>query len=182
MLDFYAIRILNQSPRRSNFGREVAPHGFLLRSSEKSRREVAPQDIHFRSNSAPRHSEKNWQRGRATSFPFWIEIRESAVLDWGCATFTLQKECHVVFFPIKGSPREHSRENSRIATTQLRHRSPLLWWDPLKLFHQDPIDCIQSLINNLLLRNILQFEPLHVFKTMEKLMHVYSKWGTGNCR
>ena len=70
MLDFYAIRILNQSPRRSNFGREVAPHGFLLRSSEKSRREVAPQDIHFRSNSAPRHSEKNWQRGRATSFPF----------------------------------------------------------------------------------------------------------------
>ena len=129
MLDFYAIRILNQSPRRSNFGREVAPHGFLLRSSEKSRREVAPQDIHFRSNSAPRHSEKNWQRGRATSFPFWIEIRESAVLDWGCATFTLQKECHVVFFPIKGIPREHSRENSQIATTQLRHPSLLLWWD-----------------------------------------------------
>ena len=40
--------------------------------------------------------------------------------------------------------------------------------------------CLQLLMNNLLLQDALQFEPLHIFKTSEKLMHVYSKWWTGD--
>ena len=35
-------------------------------------------------------------------------------------------------------------------------------------------------MNNLLLKEALQFEPLRVFKTAEKLMRVYSKWRTGD--
>ena len=35
-------------------------------------------------------------------------------------------------------------------------------------------------MNNPLLRNALQFEPLSVFKTAEKLMSVYSEWRTGD--
>ena len=51
---------------------------------------------------------------------------------------------------------------------------------PLKLFHRNPVNCLQSWMNNPLLKNALQFEPLHVFKTAEKLMWVYSEWRTGN--
>ena len=51
---------------------------------------------------------------------------------------------------------------------------------PLKLFHQDPIECLQSLMNNPLLTNALRFKPLRVFKTLEKLMRVYSEWRTGD--
>ena len=35
-------------------------------------------------------------------------------------------------------------------------------------------------MSNPLLMNTLQFEPLHVFKTAEKLMRVYSEWKTGD--
>ena len=120
--------------------REVAPHDFLFwwnprrATVKKIGREVAPHDFLSRSNYAPRHIEKNWQGGRATSFPFWIEIRESAVLEWGRATIGLQKECHVRFCPIYGIPREQNasktretREIIRAPITQLRDDSPLLY-------------------------------------------------------
>ena len=99
--------------------REVAPHNFLFwwnprrATVKKIGREVAPHDFLSRSNYAPRHIEKNWQGGRATSFPFWIEIRESAVLEWGRATIGLQKECHVRFCPIYGIPREQNASKTR---------------------------------------------------------------------
>ena len=51
---------------------------------------------------------------------------------------------------------------------------------PVKLFHCDLIMCLQSLMNNLLLKDALQFKPLQVFKTSEMLMHVYSEWWTGD--
>lgn len=35
-------------------------------------------------------------------------------------------------------------------------------------------------MNNPLLKDALQFEPLRVFKTSEKLMRVYSEWRTGD--
>ena len=96
--------------------------------------QVAPHDFHFRLKSAPRHSEKKWQRGRATSLPFWIEIRESAFLEWDCATFALQKESHVLFDPQKAGAREQNasktretREFIRAPITQLRDPSPLLY-------------------------------------------------------
>ena len=56
---------------------------------------------------------KVWQGGRATWFPFLIEMRESAVLEWGRATIGLQKECHVRFGPIYGIPREQNASKTR---------------------------------------------------------------------
>ena len=35
-------------------------------------------------------------------------------------------------------------------------------------------------MNNPLLKEALQFEPLRVFKTAEKLMHIYREWRTGD--
>lgn len=35
-------------------------------------------------------------------------------------------------------------------------------------------------MSNPLLKDVLQFEPLRVFKTAEKLMRVYSEWRTGD--
>ena len=99
-------------------GRSCHTNSFFDENSHRATvtkigREVAPHDFHFRTNSAPRHSEKNWQGGRATWFPFWIEIRESAVLEWGRATIGLQKECHVRFCPIYGIPREQNASKTR---------------------------------------------------------------------
>ena len=51
---------------------------------------------------------------------------------------------------------------------------------PINLFYRDAIECVQSLMNNPLLKEALQFEPLRVFKTAEKLMRIYSEWQTGN--
>lgn len=35
-------------------------------------------------------------------------------------------------------------------------------------------------MNNPLLKNALQFGPLHIFKMAERLMRIYSKWRTGD--
>lgn len=35
-------------------------------------------------------------------------------------------------------------------------------------------------MNNPLLKEALQFEPLRVFKTAKKPMRIYSEWQTGN--
>ena len=35
-------------------------------------------------------------------------------------------------------------------------------------------------MSNPLLKDALQFKPLHVFKMAEKLMQVYSEWRTGD--
>ena len=51
---------------------------------------------------------------------------------------------------------------------------------PINLFYRDAIECLQLLMDNPLMKDALQFEPLCVFKTAEKLMHVYSEWRTGD--
>ena len=51
---------------------------------------------------------------------------------------------------------------------------------PLKLFHRDPLDCIQSLLYSPLAKDSIHLTPLRVFKTAEKLMRVYGQWMTGD--
>ena len=50
----------------------------------------------------------------------------------------------------------------------------------VKLYHRDPIECLQSLMNNPLLKDVLHFEPLGVFKMAERLTRIYSEWRTGD--
>jgi hypothetical protein len=46
---------------------------------------------------------------------------------------------------------------------------------PLQLFYHDALECIQALLYNPLVQDYLHFTPLHVFKTAEKLMCIYSE-------
>ena len=48
------------------------------------------------------------------------------------------------------------------------------------LYHWDPIKCLQSLMNNSLLKDAFHFEPLCVFKTAEILVCIYSEWRPGD--
>ena len=51
---------------------------------------------------------------------------------------------------------------------------------PLKLFHRDPVDCIQSILHSPLMKDSIHLSPLRVFKTAEKIMRVYGQWMTGD--
>jgi|SRR5882762_555844 len=51
---------------------------------------------------------------------------------------------------------------------------------PLKLFHRDSLECIQSILQSPLMKDSIHLTPLRIFKTAEKVMRVYSQWMTGN--
>lgn len=51
---------------------------------------------------------------------------------------------------------------------------------PLFLFTRDPVDCLQSLLRNPLIKDHLHFTPTRIFTTAAKVMRVYSEWITGD--
>ena len=51
---------------------------------------------------------------------------------------------------------------------------------PLKLFHRDSLDCVQSILHSPLMKDNIHLTPLRVFKTAEKMMRVYGQWMTGD--
>jgi hypothetical protein len=51
---------------------------------------------------------------------------------------------------------------------------------PVNLFYRDPIDCLQSLLHNPLVKDHIHFTPLRVFELSKKLMRKYSEWRTAN--
>jgi len=51
---------------------------------------------------------------------------------------------------------------------------------PLKLFHRNSLECIQSILQSPLMKDSIHLTPLRIFKTAEKVMRVYSQWMTGN--
>ncbi len=50
----------------------------------------------------------------------------------------------------------------------------------VKLFYCDPLECIESLLNSPLIADDIEFAPYHIFKTVEKSIHEYSEWMSGN--
>ena len=50
----------------------------------------------------------------------------------------------------------------------------------IQLFYRDPVECLQMLMRNPLLKDHLEFEPFHIFKTAEKLMRIYTEWLSGD--
>ena len=50
----------------------------------------------------------------------------------------------------------------------------------VSLYYQDPIECIQSLMFSLLLKDHIHFTPLWVFDTAAKTMHIYNEWRMGD--
>ncbi|KAG6381477.1 hypothetical protein JVT61DRAFT_56 [Boletus reticuloceps] len=45
-----------------------------------------------------------------------------------------------------------------------------------RLFYRDTVDCLQTLLNNPLFTNSLDFSPYHVFTPAQCLVQVYGKW------
>jgi hypothetical protein len=50
----------------------------------------------------------------------------------------------------------------------------------INLYYRDPIECLQMLMRNPLLKDQLEFEPYHIFKTAEKTMRIYTEWLSGD--
>jgi hypothetical protein len=51
---------------------------------------------------------------------------------------------------------------------------------PVQLFYRDAIECLQALLQNPLVADHVEFTPLRVFKTAEKLVRKYSRWMTAD--
>jgi hypothetical protein len=51
---------------------------------------------------------------------------------------------------------------------------------PVHFFHRDSLECVQSILQNPLTKDAINFDPLRVFKTAEKLIRVYGEWRTGS--
>lgn len=50
----------------------------------------------------------------------------------------------------------------------------------LTLFYRDPLECIQSILHNPLMKDHIEFKPLHIFQSASRVMRVYTEWMTGN--
>jgi hypothetical protein len=51
---------------------------------------------------------------------------------------------------------------------------------PVTFYYRDPLKCIQSLLQNPLLVNELEFAPYRVYQSAEKAVRVYSEWMSGD--
>ncbi|KAF8132943.1 hypothetical protein EV363DRAFT_1163244, partial [Boletus edulis] len=49
-----------------------------------------------------------------------------------------------------------------------------------RLFYRDTVDCLQTLLNNPLFTDSLDFSPYCVFTTAQRLVWVYGKWMSGD--
>lgn len=48
------------------------------------------------------------------------------------------------------------------------------------LFYRHPLDTLQSILGSPLVQDALQFTPLRIFRTAEKIVRVYSEWMTSD--
>jgi hypothetical protein len=51
---------------------------------------------------------------------------------------------------------------------------------PLVLYYQDPLECLQSLLHAPFIADRIHFTPLRVFESARRLAQVYSEWRTGD--
>jgi len=48
------------------------------------------------------------------------------------------------------------------------------------LFYWDPLECLQSLMSNPLVKYFISFNPVCIFRMAEKLMCIYGEWLSGD--
>ncbi|KAJ7709559.1 hypothetical protein B0H17DRAFT_861780, partial [Mycena rosella] len=46
---------------------------------------------------------------------------------------------------------------------------------PLTLYYRDPVGCLQSLLNNPLAQDFIQYSPFRLWATSKKLMRIYTE-------
>ncbi|KAJ7659007.1 hypothetical protein B0H17DRAFT_1171830 [Mycena rosella] len=51
---------------------------------------------------------------------------------------------------------------------------------PLTLYYRDPVECLQSLLNNPLAQDFIQYSPFRLWATSKKLMRIYTEWLSGD--
>lgn len=48
------------------------------------------------------------------------------------------------------------------------------------LYYRDPLECIQSIMHSPLVKDHINFQPMQIFHSAEKLMRVYTEWLSGD--
>lgn len=48
------------------------------------------------------------------------------------------------------------------------------------LYYQDPLECLQSLLQNPLYTDNLEYAPYYVYESIAKQVHSYTEWLSGN--
>ncbi|KAF9455249.1 hypothetical protein BDZ94DRAFT_1180388, partial [Collybia nuda] len=51
---------------------------------------------------------------------------------------------------------------------------------PIYLYYRDPLDCIQSILYNPLVKNFIQFTPFRLYESATKAMRIYTGWLSGD--
>lgn len=47
---------------------------------------------------------------------------------------------------------------------------------PISLYWRDPVACLESILHNPLITDHVSMVPFQLFKSVEKLMRVYTEW------
>lgn len=51
---------------------------------------------------------------------------------------------------------------------------------PISLFYRDPIECLQVILHNPLIQDVIEYSPFRIFETAQKLVRVYTEWLSGD--
>ena len=51
---------------------------------------------------------------------------------------------------------------------------------PLHLYYRDPLECIQSILFNPLVKDFISFSPFRLFESATKAMRLYTEWLSGD--
>src|SRR5882762_1466050 len=51
---------------------------------------------------------------------------------------------------------------------------------PLHLFYRDPLECIQSILFNPLVKDSIEFTPFRLYESATKAMRLYTEWLSGD--
>lgn len=50
----------------------------------------------------------------------------------------------------------------------------------LVLFYREPLECLQALLHNPLVKDHIQFKPFQLFRSAEGIVRVYTEWLSGD--
>ena len=50
----------------------------------------------------------------------------------------------------------------------------------LHLYYRDPLECIQSILSQPLVKDFIRFSPFCLYESSAKTMHFYTEWLSGN--
>ena len=65
-----------------------------------------------------------------------------------------------------------------MAMQSLEH--PLSDQKKAHLIYRDPLECIQCILHNPLMKDHIRFKPLQIFKSESRAMRIYTEWLSGN--